>query len=80
MEMDEYSVNEGDGAVEVCAQLMAAPADGLQCSIVATLTPMDGDKAGMSITLICMLLRSLVLFCVVIWGAVCIKIALISLI
>ena len=48
MEMDEYSVNEGDGAVEVCAQLMVAPADGLQCIIVATLTPMDGDKAGMS--------------------------------
>ena len=48
MEMDEYSVNEGDGAVEVCAQLMVAPADGLQCSIVATLTAMDGAKAGMS--------------------------------
>ena len=48
MEMDEYSVNEGDGVVEVCAQLMVAPADGLQCIIVATLTPMDGAKAGMS--------------------------------
>ena len=48
MEMDEYSVNEGDGAVEVCAQLMVAPADGLQCSIVAILTAMDGAKAGMS--------------------------------
>ena len=48
MEMDEYSVNEGDGVVEVCAQLMVAPADGLQCSIVATLTPADGAKAGMS--------------------------------
>ena len=46
--MDEYSVNEGDGAVEVCAQLMVAPADGLQCSIVAILTAMDGAKAGMS--------------------------------
>ena len=47
MEMDEYSVNEGDGVVEVCAQLMVAPADGLQCSIVTTLTPADGAKAGM---------------------------------
>ena len=41
MEMDEYSVNEGDGVVEVCAQLMVAPADGLQCNIVATLTAMQ---------------------------------------
>ena len=48
MEVDEYSVNEGDGAVEVCAQLMVAPADGLQCSIVAILTATDGAKAGMS--------------------------------
>ena len=48
MEMDEYSVNEGDDVVEVCAQLMVAPADGLQCIIVATLIPaMDGAKAGM---------------------------------
>ena len=46
--MDEYSVNEEDGVVEVCAQLMVAPAGGLQCSIVATLTPADGAKAGMS--------------------------------
>ena len=50
MEMDEYSVNEGDGVVEVCAQLMVAPADGLQCSIVATLTPADAAKAGMSLS------------------------------
>ena len=50
MEMDEYSVNEGDGVVEVCAQLMVAPAGGLQCIIVAVLSPMDGDKAGMFIT------------------------------
>ena len=48
IEVDEYSVNEGDGAVEVCAQLMVAPAGGLQCSIVAILTAMDGAKAGMS--------------------------------
>ena len=48
MDMDEYSVNEGDGAVEMCAQLMVAPAGGLQCIIVATLTAMDGAKAGMS--------------------------------
>ena len=56
MEIDEYSVNEGGGAVEVCALLMVAPADGLEHSIVATLTLMDGDKAGMSITPIGMLL------------------------
>ena len=49
MEMNEYSVNEGDDVVEVCAQLMVAPADGLQCSIVATLIPADGAKAGMSL-------------------------------
>ena len=48
MEMDQYSVNEGDGAVEVCVQLIVAPDDGLQCSIVAILTAMDGAKAGMS--------------------------------
>ena len=35
MEMDEYSVIEGSGAVEVCALLMVAPAGGLECSIVA---------------------------------------------
>ena len=49
MEMNEYSVNEGDGVVEVCVQLMVAPADGLQCSIVAiTHSYADGAKAGMS--------------------------------
>ena len=48
MEMNEYSVNEVDGAVDVCAQLMVAPADGLQCSIVAIITAMDGAKAGVS--------------------------------
>ena len=48
MEMDEYSVNEEDGVVEVCAQLMVAPADGLQCSIVVIITALDGAKAGMS--------------------------------
>ena len=47
MAMDDYSVNEGDGAVEVCALLMVAPAGGLECSIVANLTIVDGDKAGM---------------------------------
>ena len=49
MEMDEYSVNEGDDVVEVCAQLMVASDDGLQCSIVAiTHSYADGAKAGMS--------------------------------
>ena len=54
MEMDEYSVIEGSGAVEVCALLMVAPAGSLECSIVAILTTTDGDKAGMPITPICM--------------------------
>ena len=50
MAVDEYSVIEGDGVVEVCAQLMVAPAGGLECSIVATLTLSDGDRSGMPIT------------------------------
>ena len=54
MEMDEYSVIEGSGTVEVCALLMVAPSGSLECSIVAILTTTDGDKAGMPITPICM--------------------------
>ena len=59
LEKDQYSVIEGSGAVEVCALLMVAPADGLECSIVAILTTTDGDKAGMSITPI----NTLSIFC-----------------
>ena len=41
-----YDFSEGNGMVQVCAQLSSAPPGGLECSIVATLTLMDGLKAG----------------------------------
>ena len=44
--MSQYDVSEGDMTVEVCATLATAPAMGLECSVVATLTLTDGDKAG----------------------------------
>ena len=46
MEASMYSFDEADGVVGVCAKLTAAPDDGLECSIVATLQPVDGLKAG----------------------------------
>ena len=46
METLMYSFDEVDGVVGVCAKLTAAPDDGLECSIVATLQPVDGLKAG----------------------------------
>ena len=46
METSVYSFDEADGMIEVCARLTAAPDDGLECSIVATLQPVDGPKAG----------------------------------
>ena len=39
-----YMVDEGNGTIEVCA---VASID-LECSIVATLTPQNGNKAGKS--------------------------------
>ena len=32
--------------VQVCTELTEAPEDGLECSIVVTLLPIDGPKAG----------------------------------
>ena len=46
MAMAVYSFSEADGMVLVCTELTAAPDDGLECSIVATLQPVDGLKAG----------------------------------
>ena len=46
MVMAVYSFDEADGIVQVCAELTDAPDDGLECSIVATLCPIDGPKAG----------------------------------
>ena len=41
-----YSFDEADGMVQVCTELTEAPDDGLECSIVVTLWPIDGPKAG----------------------------------
>ena len=46
LETSVYSFDEADGMIEVCARLTAAPDDGLECSIVVTLQPVDGPKAG----------------------------------
>ena len=47
LEVGVYDFSEGDGMVQVCALLLPpAPSGGLECSIVATLTLMDGLKAG----------------------------------
>ena len=44
MAVDMYEFAENANVVEVCAQLTTAPDNGLDCSIVATLLPMDGPK------------------------------------
>ena len=46
LEMGVYDFSEGNGTVQVCALLSPALSGGLECSIVATLTLMDGLKAG----------------------------------
>ena len=46
MAMAVYSFDEADGMVQVCTELTEAPDDGLECSIVVTLWPIDGPKAG----------------------------------
>ena len=46
MAMSVYSFDEADGIVHVCNELTVAPDDGLECSIVVTLWPIDGPKAG----------------------------------
>ena len=48
MDMASYEFDENAGSVEVCAELETAPSGGLDCSIVATLTPQNGNKAGES--------------------------------
>ena len=49
MQMDEYTVSEGGGVVEVCAQLSMTSDGSLECGVVVTLQTMDGDKASMSL-------------------------------
>ena len=46
MAVDMYDFVEHADVVQVCAQLTTAPDNGLECSIVATLLPMDGPKTG----------------------------------
>ena len=46
MAMAVYSISEADGMVQVCTELTEAPDDGLECSIVVSLWPIDGPKAG----------------------------------
>ena len=48
MDMASYQFDENSGSIEVCAELETAPSGGLECSIVATLTPQNGNKAGES--------------------------------
>ena len=45
MAVDMYDFAEDADVVQVCAQLTTAPDNGLDCSIVARLLPMDGSKA-----------------------------------
>ena len=44
----DYTVNESQSSVEVCASLTDIPAGGLECEVVATIDTMDGTKASMS--------------------------------
>ena len=46
MAMAIYSFDEAAATIQVCAELTDAPVAGLECSIVATLCPIDGPKAG----------------------------------
>jgi len=45
MATDEYTFDEDSGTVSVCAEIMA-PAGGLECDVIATLTLTDGSKAS----------------------------------
>ena len=45
MATDEYTFDEDSGTVSVCAEIMA-PANGLECDVIATLTLTDGSKAS----------------------------------
>ncbi len=44
----EYSTLESSMTVEVCAEMVVAPAGGLECDISVTLGLQDGLKAGKS--------------------------------
>ena len=46
MAMAVYNFDEADGMVQVCTELTVATDNGLECSIVVTLWPIDGPKAG----------------------------------
>ena len=48
IDIASYEFDESAGSIEVCAELETAPIGGLECSIVATLTPQNGNKAGES--------------------------------
>ena len=45
MAMDDYTFSEDSGTVEVCAEI-SAPANGLECDVIATLNFTDGSKAS----------------------------------
>ena len=49
MEQTAVSVNEdvASETVNVCAQIAALPADGLQTDLTVTLSTTDGSKAGL---------------------------------
>ncbi len=42
----EYTTSEDLGYVEVCVELMQAPAGGLECDLLVTLGLQNGAKAG----------------------------------
>ena len=42
----EYTVDEHESSVEVCASLTNVPGGGLECEIIATINSTDGPKAG----------------------------------
>jgi len=44
LQQGSYSAIEG-GMVEICAVISSVPTGGLECPVVATLSPVDG-KAG----------------------------------
>ena len=45
MERNEYTFDEDNGTVSVCAQIIV-PADVLECDVIATLTLTDGIRAS----------------------------------
>ena len=45
METNEYTFEEDNGTVSVCAEIIV-PAGGLECDVIATLTLTDGTRAS----------------------------------